>query len=482
MRTIIRKGKKMNFKSFWIILLIALFFGSCSKGKITAFRNVNLVPMTDDKIVKNQTVLVKGKRIIEISLSNDIVIPENSKLIDGSEAYLMPGLADMHMHTRADWLSPAWPVSPFDLYLANGVTTIRCFGPIGESPNYILIWRDAINKGKLSGPTVITCGSILYGPVKDPQGFVREQKDGGFDFLKIYSFVSKDEFHKAMMTAKQLGIYTAGHIPFSVGLDGVLLEGMNEIAHIEELDFEFIDFDRTQKLGRVEWFRHILHTATQQHKMLINLDIKDLEDRYGEIISATVDKLRNANVPVCTTLTVGEGIEKKLHKTDAFLVRPENKYMRKGYLDTFRKGKEKHQLIFKGYEDFASFKYKLEKFLLIKLKKARVRLLLSTDSGTGGMGIVPGFSIHDELRILIENGFSPYEAIAAGTANASKVIQEMTGADDFGTIEVGKKADLLLVEANPLDDVTNIKKLRGVMAAGRWYSKANLQEKITLKK
>jgi len=471
----------MNLKYFWIILLIALFFGSCSKDEITAFRNVNLVPMTDERIFKNQTVLVKEKRIIEIGSSNEVVIPENSKLIDGSGAYLMPGLSDMHMHTRDDWLSSAWPVSPFDLYLANGVTTIRCFGPIGESPNYILIWRDAINKGKITGPTVITCGSILYGPVEDPQRFVRDQKDGGFDFLKIYSFVSKDEFHKAMRTAKQLGIYTAGHIPFSVGLDGVLSEGMNEIAHIEELDFEFLDFDRTQKLGRVEWFRYILHTATQQHKMLLGTDIGDLEERHGKNISATVDKLRIANVPVCTTLTVGEGIVKKLHKTDAFLARPENKYLRKGYLDAFRKGKEKHQLIFKGYEDFALFKYNLEVLLLKELKKAGVRLLLSTDAGTGGMGIVPGFSIHDELRILLENGFSPYEAIAAGTVNASKVVQKMTGADDFGTIEVGKRADLLLIEANPLDNVDNIKKLRGVMAAGRWYSKATLQKRITLK-
>jgi len=472
----------MNFKAFWLMLLLASFFVSCSKAEITAFQNVNLVPMTDEKIVKNQTVLVKGKRIIEIGLSNEIAIPENSKLIDGSGAYLMPGLADMHMHTRDDWLNPTWPVSPFNLYLANGVTTIRCFGPAGESPNYILIWRDAINKGKLSGPTVITCGSILYGPVEDPQRFVREQNDGGFDFLKIYSYVSKDEFHKAMMTAKQLGIYTAGHIPFSVGLDGVLLEGMNEIAHIEELDFEFIDFDRTKKLGRIELFRYILHTAAQQHKTLIGLDIGGLEERYGKIISATIDKLRTANVPVCTTLVVSEGIVKKLHETDAFLARPENKYICKGYLDAFRKGKEKHQLIFKGYEDYASFKYNIERLLLIQLKKAGILLLLSTDAGTGGMGIVPGFSIHDELRILIENGFSPYEAIAAGTVNASKVIQAMTGADDFGTIEVGKRADLLLVEENPLGNVANIKNLRGVMAAGRWYSKAKLQEMIALKK
>ena len=148
----------------------------------------------------------------------------------------------------------------------------------------------------------------------------------------------------------------------------------------------------------------------------------------------------------------------------------------------FRKGKEKHQLIFKGYENFGSFKYNLERLLLIKLKKAGIPLLLSTDAGTGGMGIVPGFSIHDELRILIENGFSPYEAIASGTVNASKVIQAMTGSDDFGTIEIGKRADLLLVEENPLDNVANVKNFRGVMAAGRWYSKVKLQEMIDLKK
>jgi len=139
-------------------------------------------------------------------------------------------------------------------------------------------------------------------------------------------------------------------------------------------------------------------------------------------------------------------------------------------------------LIFEGYEDFASFKHNLERLLLIKFKQAGIPLLLSTDAGTGGMGIVPGFSIHDELQILIENGFSPYETIAAVTVNALKVIQAMTGADDFGTIEVGKRADLLLIEENPLDNVAKIQNLRGVMAAGRWYAKDRLQEMIALKK
>jgi imidazolonepropionase-like amidohydrolase len=147
-------------------------------------------------------------------------------------------------------------------------------------------------------------------------------------------------------------------------------------------------------------------------------------------------------------------------------------------LDAFQQRKEKHQIIFGGYENFASFKYSLERLLLRKLKVAGVPLLLSTDAGTGGMGIVPGFSIHDELRILTENGFTPYEAIAAGTVAAAEVVRTMTGTGDFGTIEVGKRADLILVNKNPLKNAAHIKDLRGVMAAGRWYEKAILQDMI----
>jgi len=94
------------------------------------------------------------------------------------------------------------------------------------------------------------------------------------------------------------------------------------------------------------------------------------------------------------------------------------------------------------------------------------------------MGIVPGYSIHDELRILIENGFSPYEALATGTVNAAIVVERMTGDGDFGTIEVGKRADLILVRENPLEDVTTIKEPLGVMAMGRWYPKDILDQMI----
>lgn len=471
---------KRDFKFFIAFALLIPILMSCNVGKrqVTAFKNVNLVPMTDEKIVKDQTVLIKGKRILQIGPSNGVNIPENAIVIDGAGAYLVPGLADMHMHTRVDWLSD-YPVSPLNLYLANGVTTIRCFGPAGRSPDYILRWREEIKEGKRIGPTIYTCGLILYGPVEDPRRTVREQNAQGFDFIKLYSFVSKDEFHEAIRTAKQLGMYTAGHIPFQVGLDGVLSEGMDEIAHIEELDFEFFEFDRTKNLGRREWFRYLMEIAVQQYRSSFSLDIETLEKKYAEAISAVIGKVQSANIPVCTTLVIDDVIIQKLFNPEAFLARPENRYLPRWYLDAFRQGKEKHQVQFRGGEDFAPFKYKLDKILLVKLKQAGTPLLLSTDAGTGSMGIVPGFSIHDELQILTENGFTPYEAIATGTINASKVVKAMIGVDDFGTIEEGKRADLILVNENPLEDVANIKDLRGVMAAGRWYEKAALQKMIT---
>ncbi len=180
---------KTAFKSLIVVSLLILIFTGCGKSKeretepvpserkqySTVFQHVNLVPMTEERIIENQTVLVKGTRIAAIGPSPEVTIPENAAIINGAGAYLMPGLADMHMHTRPGWVTD-YPVSPLNLYLANGVTTVRCFGPRGGSGAYVLRWRDEIRKGKRIGPAIYTCGPILYGPVKDPRGVVRAQR------------------------------------------------------------------------------------------------------------------------------------------------------------------------------------------------------------------------------------------------------------------------------------------------------------------
>jgi len=473
------------FKKLWVLAVIpSLFAYGCvpakSKDPVTAFVNVNLVPMTAENILPNQTVLVSGDRIEVIGPSKEIRIPREALVIDGAGAWLMPGLADMHMHTQYDWIGPAWPMFPTKLYLANGVTTIRSFGPLGGSPEHVLNWRNEIKEGKLPGPTIYTSGPVLFGPVPDPAGAVSDQKAQGFDFIKIYSYVTRKEFQEVMAAAKEEGIYTAGHIPFLVGLDGVLSESMDEVAHIEELDFEFLDLEPDMKQSRFAIFRSLIGQAASIYSSDLDLDANMLEEKYGEAIREVVSKLISKGIPLCTTLTVSEGIVDKLTDPEAFMARLENRYLPDAYLQVFRLGQEKHQVLFNGYEGLGPFKYNMEIILAKELKRAGVTLLLGTDSGTGGMGIVPGFSIHDELRILAEVGFTPYEAIRTGTVNAAKVVEKMTGEGNFGTVGAGKRADLILVRSNPLADVSNIKEPLGVMAAGRWYPEEKLKEMIAI--
>jgi hypothetical protein len=475
----------MDFRKFTILLIavmVVTFLSCCNQGSegMVAFTNVNLIPMTSERTIENQTVLVKGSKIIAIGDSDNPDIPESAQIIDGQGAYLMPGLADMHMHTRVDWEDPEiWPVHPLYLYLANGVTTIRDFAPTGSPLDYALQWRQEIRDGDRIGPTIYASGKLLYAsPLDDPEGIVRKNHELGFDFLKLYSYLTKEDLHQAMETAKELDMYTAGHIPFAVGLEGVLAEGMDEIAHVEELLFEFIEFDRDRQLSPEAWMAYIVESALRQFEMTSSSLQADFETENRVSLESLVDQLRTAQVPVCTTMDIDGVIQLKLFQPDAFLARPENRYFESGYLESFQRGEEKHQVQCQGVEAICAFKYEIDRWILKGLHDGGVLLLLGTDSGTGGMGIVPGYSIHDELQLLIENGFTPYEALLTGTANAAIVAGRMAGDGDFGTIEVGKRADLILVKENPLEDIACLRKPLGVMAAGQWYPKDTLDKMI----
>ena len=465
-----------------LLILWAQMTGSALalEKRPTAFIHANLIPMTTATVLSDQTVVIEGKQITVVGPSNQTEIPANANVVNCRNAFLMPGLSDMHMHLRYDWMSDVWPVSPLKLYLANGVTTIRCFGPRGKTGRYGLKWRKEIDAGRLAGPSILTCGPQLRGHFKkDPEQIVIKQKYQRFDFIKIYSFVTREEYHTILSTAKKLNIYTAGHIPFQVGLDGVLAESMDEIAHIEEFLWEFSNLDRQRYFeNEGEWMAYAIQTTFDRFAPFLELKPQEKEQKFEVLIAATLNKLKGRQIPVCTTLVVDDLIEQKLFYPDQFLRRPESRYLPASYLDRFRKGMEKHQMQFRGGEVFAPFKYTLDKKLLVALKEINTPLLLSTDAGTGRMGIVPGFSIHDELRILVENGFTPYEAIAAGTVVASRIVKRMNGRDDFGTIVPGKRADLILLQQNPLEDVANARKIRGVMAAGRWYDQKAIAEML----
>ncbi len=402
---------------YWPTILIFLLIMGCGdKERITAFTKVNLVPMTEEKITANQTILVKGDRIFKIGSSNEIKIPSNARVIDGQGAYLIPGLADMHVHLTGDW-----PLPQLDLYIANGVTTVRDL----DGRDFMLQWQKEINAGKRVGPTLYVAAPTIRGHEKNPPELVLKRKSG-YDCIKLYSYLSQENYQKVMEIARKQQLYTIGHIPFPVGLDGVIAAGMDEIAHVEELSFELIDFDRTKNLNPEEWLPYIIHKAINQHQVSSGSDIKDLNNDQRERLSSIINQLKSAKIPVCTTLVVDDVIVQKLFEPDEFLARPESTYLPQKYKQAFLQGMEKHQIQFKGIKDVAPFKYNMDKMLLVELHRAGIPIVLGTDAGTGAMGIVPGFSIHDELRILVENGFTPYESIATGTVNASKVVSAIT--------------------------------------------------------
>jgi hypothetical protein len=446
--------------------------------EMIAFNNVNLVPMTGEKVFDNQTVFVDDTKIIEIGPVNEVVIPEKAEIIDGEGAYLMPGLADMHVHILRD----KWPVSQLKLYLANGVTTIRSLGTTADEKDHTAVvdWSNQINEGEKIGPNICATCPPITGSETNPWKLVSRYDKEGYNCVKLFSPLSKTDFIRTIKTAKERNILTVGHIPTNVALDGALLEGMNEIAHIKELVLELIDFDRNKRFRENETLPFVAKAFSEQYNFS-NFNDTDFQKDIRRKVSSIVNKLKFKNISVHTTLFIFEDVDIRIFKGNGeFLQRPENKYLPKEAFRVLSQGNDWLIGYVKEFKEFWRFLLEVQKIFLIELNNAGVPLILGTDAGIGILGIVPGFCVHEELRVLTESGFTPYQAIATGTVNASKAVAAMNGRDDFGTIGVGKRADFILVNKNPLENVGNVKDNRGVMAAGRWYSKSGLQEMIAL--
>ena len=464
------------------VLICAAVLVYSGSDQFSAFVDVNLVPMTEEKVLPGQTVLIRGDEIVQIGPVDEVRVPLNARVIDGSGKYLLPGLVDMHMHTRQDWdEGELWPVSPLILYLANGVTTIRDLGPMGSEITYPLQWRDEIDAGTRIGPRIFASGKIFFSsPHKDPAGLVQENINQGFDFLKVYSYVSGPDYYTAMRKAQDLGMYVVGHIPFAIGLESTLAGGMDEIAHVEELIYEFFNFDRDQPLSPEEWTPAIIKSVLDEYDFKAETFLTDFFEINGSTMDSISEQLLAAGASVSTTMVVDDIVVMKNYEREMFISRPENIYFEKGYLDDYLQGDEKHLNQCRGVEEVCAAKAAIDLWILQELHEAGVLLVLGTDAGTGGMGIVPGYSVHDELDILLENGFTPYEALETATVNAALVADRMLYEGDFGTIVEGNRADLLLVEENPLKDISTLRDPMGVMADGRWYPRSVLQELIKI--
>ncbi len=468
-----KKSKAIIFLLLLLFIIYLIMSGySTETEKTIVLKNVNIVPMTDEITLANMDVTIRDNIIADIQKTT-VEITENAEIIDCKGYYLMPGLCDMHVHIDKGWDTDEWPVCPLNLYLAKGVTTIRDMGRVDEDVNYVLKTKKKIDENKRLGPRILTSGQILFSsPLENPQARVRDNKEVYFDEIKIYSYLSRNDMIDSIKEAKKLGIYCTGHIPFEAGLKSFLEAGMDEIAHVEELAYEFLKFERDNNLEDNQWISYIVENTDEYIRKNENIDFND---SYGEEMNDILNMLKTSNTKVVTTMILDDVVSMKLFDKEAFLNAHGTRYLPERYISEFKKGEDKHLNMLDRYGNVAVYKKRLDEWILKNIYENDIDLVLGTDSGTFGLGIVPGFSAHEELRILTENGLSPFEALKTATVNAGKVIYEITGNNDFGTLEKGKMADLVLVRENPMESIDALESIEGVMINGTWLSKEELK-------
>jgi imidazolonepropionase-like amidohydrolase len=427
--------------------------------QVVAFVNVNLIPMDRERIIEGQTVIVRDGRIMLIAPAGQTKVPVGALSVDGRGKYLMPGLADMHVHLYPGaGIQDDLASQQLQLFLANGVTTIR--NMIGK-PEHLML-RERVAKGELLGPRIYTAGPPLLGnTVPTPEAGERaviEQKKAGYDFLKVHEALSPETYAAIVAAAKRVGIPFAGHVTATVGLKRALEAKQTSIEHLDGY-LQAMVADNSP----------VPPTPSQVvlGPVLEHID----ESKIPALASAT----RAAGVWNDPTLTLFKIIVSD-DKPEELLKWPELQYVPAKMRDGFSRQKQSTADIPAPASERQRY-LELRNKMLMALHKAGAKLLIGPDSPQ--FFLVPGFATHRELQSFVDAGLTPYEAIEAATRNPGEYIAEIMKAQrDFGTVEVGLRADLLLLDANPLQSVANLQKRAGVMVRGRWLPESELRKML----
>jgi len=422
--------------------------------------HVTVIDPAGGAVHKDWSVAVEGDRIAYAGPAAAIRVPPSAQVVDGSGKFLIPGLWDMHIHTFfGDWVPGGREVT-LPLLLANGVTGVR---DMGSDLDPILKARDEIAHGQLLGPRMVISGPMLDGP-KSPfpasitiatpevgRASVDLLKNKGVDFIKIQSLVPRDAYFAIADEAKKQKIVFAGHVPDQIRASEASNAGQKSFEHLigvfegsSTAEDSFLDgkkgpekflatFDSKKEAALI---RLLAKNQTWQCPTLLwelggwLVDVFDVS-QYAEIRYAP-DSWRQKTWP-----------RFKADMTKNYITDP---------LDV-RKRFVEHEL-----------------GIMARLKKAGVPFLAGTDT-PAGVGIVPGWSLHRELERFVAAGFTPLEALQTATTDPAKFLDRTA---DFGTVEKGKIADLVLLDANPLDNIANTRKIAAVVANGRYLSRSDL--------
>jgi imidazolonepropionase-like amidohydrolase len=424
---------------FGLALMLFVALQQSSSAQDLAFVGVNVVPMDRNRTLNNQTVIVQDGRIAQVGPAGSTRVPDGTLRLEGRGKYLMPGLGEMHGHIPSTLEPREFTEAVLFLYVANGVTTVR--GMQG-SPGQLDL-REGAKRGELLAPNLYLAGPGFSGKtIKSAEEAiqkVQQQKAEGWDLLKVLPGLTRDQYDAMARTAKEVGISFAGHVPADVGLLHAIQSGQETFDHLD---------------GYIEYLQGEKGAVT--------------EVKFQEIAKLT----REAGAWVVPTMALWETLRgtADLATLRAF---PELKYMPPQQIQQWRSAQENllKNLDFKP--DVARNVIQNRMRLLKVLNDDGVKILLGSDAPQRFS--VPGFSIHREMKRMADAGMKPYDILRSGTYNVGLYLKEK---DNFGTIEVGKRADLILLNANPLEDISNIARRSGVMVRGRWLSEREIQMRL----
>ncbi len=404
-----------------------------------AIKNVTVLPMDDERVLPAQTVVVENGVITRIDPASEVKLPAGARTIDAAGKFLIPGLGDMHVHLASNPENEQRDI--LKLFVANGVTTVL---NLRGTPQ-ILELRAAIRRGDILGPRIYTAGPYVNEPfVTTPDEVERavvEQKRAGYDVVKLHGNLSREAYARLMSVARCEGINVVGHAPRNLGVEVMFAEHQYALAHAEE----FL-YDRD-------------NTSTDS-------SLPSVEARIPEFR----DGMRRAGIWLMPNLTAFKMIGRQVQDLDAVLARPEMRYLpatvkaiwgpsTNGY--TTRMDRSKAPGIFA--------RYRVIEKLVRSFNEGGVRMLVGTDAMN--TGVIPGFSAHDELADLVAAGLTPWQALRAGTANAAEFLGD---GRRRGKIAERMEADLVLLDANPLIDIANTRRIAGVMLRGQWLSRKDI--------
>ncbi len=451
-------------KSYFLVIL-AIFIAGCQSrslaqendrlltGKVVVFTNVNVISMESESPLMNQTVVIEQDKIFNIAPGAKY--PGSAQVINGSGKYLLPGLAEMHAHIPTPQQGNELIEETLFLYLAAGVTTIR--GMLGH-PRHLEL-QNQVAEGSILGPHIYTSGPSINGntapDVETAVQMVREQKEAGYDFLKLHPGIKRAVFDAIVSTAKEVGIPYAGHVSRDVGIHHALASDYASIDHID---------------GYVEGLVPPGKGVNPEENGFFGINFTDLVDE--ELLPALIQTTIDHQIWIVPTQCLAERWAGPLSAAD-LLVDPEMAYMSEKTLGEWEE--RKNQMQADASYDFGRARrfIELRRRIIKAMYDSGVGILLGSDAPQ--VFNVPGFSIQHEIEMYVAAGLTPYEALVTGTVNPARYFGHE---NDRGLIKKGYQADMVLVDGNPFTDISNLGKRSGVMIRGKWLSQDYIEEKL----